>query len=190
MVYGLGWEKWRRRRYWQLVAVHKLRHLGTRAFTVVEILLVLALFGIVAGLFVYNFDSFKETFFENRTPESLLATAIKKARFYASNRHETCVLLFESENNCLKIQTLMGPVIETFSLPNKDKYSAKPGIVFFDAQEKDSMEFAWIPNHECKHLLFDPNGLSSHVFVKIQDNGETRSYRLDAFSGQLLATKL
>ena len=153
--------------------MHTFRHHKVRAFTVVEILLVLALFGIIAGLFVYNFDSFKETFFENRSPENLLMTAVKKARLYASGKHEMCVLLFEPEKSCFKIQTLMGQVCESFALSNneKNKTTSKTRITFYDAQEKDSIDFGWTPNRECKQLFFDPTGLFGHVFVKIQDKG-------------------
>jgi hypothetical protein len=115
---------------------------------------VLALFGIVAGLFVYNFDSFKETFFENRSPENLLTTAVKKARLYASSKHEMCVLLFEPEKGCFKIQTLTGKMCESFSLSNNDKSVSKTAVTFFDAQEKDSIDFGWAPNRECKQIFF------------------------------------
>jgi Tfp pilus assembly protein PilE len=159
------------------------------AFTVIELLLVLALLGIVSGVFIHNFDAFQETFFENRTPQAVLEEAVHKARFYASREHQICHLTFSPDTKKLDIKIPGGPTLESFVLSHRN--GAQNQITFLEAVENESARFGWTTHQrENKLLSFEPDGSGSHVFIKISSSDRTETYRLDPFSGILMPEKI
>jgi hypothetical protein len=159
------------------------------AFTIVEILLVLALIAVVSTVCIYNIDSFKETFFENHSPESVLTEAVKACRFYASKGCERCTLGYDERHQSFIVKNSRGDTCGTFALPSGDSRRAVR-VQFLRAIEGDNTRSVWTPDtRELPEVTCDSNGLCAHLFVKITADKNAKVYRLEPFSATLAADK-
>lgn len=75
---------------------------GKKAFTILEVLMVIALIGLVAGLFAVNFDILIRSIGKKR-PEKILYNAICEARYQTIQEHTPVYLSFDKSKNVFSI---------------------------------------------------------------------------------------
>lgn len=162
-----------------------LRQQAVKAFTLIELMLALALFGLTAGIFIVHFDQIRETFFETANPEQILETTFQKARYYASREHKPMRVFFDSKKHLLCIKDALGKFYDEtkFILAGK-------GILleFFECEAAKWLENGWKPSGVLVRFLeFSTEGSSTHAFIKMNMQGESPIWhRLDPFSGRLM----
>lgn len=155
------------------------------AFTLVELMLVLALFGLTAGIFISNFDLINESFFETKNPELILESAIAEVKLTAAKLNMQLNILIDKDKNEVVAKNVEnGKVESTIKLPDflKNNFACE----FYECEYKDGFDGGYKSNGvSLNSINFAPDGTSNEAFIKFELNGETNWYRLNPFSGFL-----
>jgi len=114
-----------------------------RAFTLIEIVLVLALVALAGSVVIANFSAFADRG-EEHTTEETLGAAIRKARFLAASHRTISELRFDKESGQLHID---GEGIEPLAFPLGEDF-AKDG--------RGELRFYLVPAAEGSEPLPDP----------------------------------
>ena len=93
---------------------HRPKTNGAAGFTLLEVLLALAVIALISGLAVINADAIFSGFDDKPLPE-ILKKAVRESRFLAATSKETVFLTFDSESSRFLIISRNGGVIQ--SLP-------------------------------------------------------------------------
>lgn len=150
------------------------------AFTLVEIVLVIALMAVAASVVIANFVAFSERGNET-SPEETLRAAIRSARFHAASEREITTLRFDKESGALAISSGESfPLNEDFGKDGRGEirfYLVPPaeGLAPFPDADRTDMESS--------EIRFAPDR-SSSPFVAEIDVGSGNAARLvfDPFS--------
>lgn len=156
------------------------------AFTLVELMLVLALFGLTAGIFISNMDAINESFFESKNPELILESAIADIKLKSAKLNTQLNLFIDKEKNEILAKNVSdGSVEEVIKLPNFLNHNFD--FEFYECEYKDGFDGGYKSNGIALNSInFSPDGTSNEAFIKIDLNGETNWYRLNPFSGFLI----
>lgn len=169
---------------------HSLRPLRARqtrplcrhraAFTIIEIVLVLALIALAAGVVIANFVSFADRSGQ-LSAEETLATAIRAARFQAASTRRPTELRFDKESGSLTVGA-----DTRFPLSDDFGENESGEIRFYLVQPTTGLSRFPDPADsrlETKVLCFDPDRSSSPFIAEI-DSGRGAALRLvyDPFS--------
>lgn len=92
---------------------------GVRAFTLIEVLLVLALIGVLIGLVAINAGAFVEAS-KYEPPARVLGKAVMDSFYYASESKRTSYLSYSEENATFLVSDGMGKVLVTHSIFEKE----------------------------------------------------------------------
>ena len=152
----------------------------TCGFSLIEILLVLALLGLVSSVCVLHFDAIQGGFFgENRDPVSVLERAIQTGRLLANKNHCKVALVFEPNEIVLK--DFSSKVLERFSLGDKTndiRTKLLAGKLSVDGLFEPSMD-------QVSSIEFNEEGFIKSTFVEINiENGDAK-FEVDVLTGAL-----
>lgn len=150
-------------------------------FTLIEILLVIALIAVAVSVVLVNFTAFADRG-ESTAPADILSTAVRKARFIAAADRIDTRLFYDDESGTLQID------------PSGEQFTINPN---FGPEGRGSIRFFLIPpsvglspmsgpeeaSLETQAVVFAPDR-SSSPFVAEIDNGRGTPIRLrfDPFS--------
>ena len=156
------------------------QHRIKAAFTLIEVILVIALMAIAASVIVANFIAFAERG-DDRSPEETLHSAIRAARFQAASTRHPAILRYDEDAGSLVIES--GP---SFPLNGGFGQDGRGQIRFFlvaPAVGLSSFDDPADSRLETETLTFAPNRSSSPFVVEI-DTGRGTAQRLvfDPFS--------
>jgi prepilin-type N-terminal cleavage/methylation domain-containing protein len=152
-----------------------------RGFTLIEILLVIALISIAASVILVNFTAFIDRG-KSTSPQEVLTKAIDRARFLAAAERVTTELRYDEESGTLQIT----PADEQFPINNDFGPDGRGEIRFYLIPSAEGLSRFPDPARttlETSAVSFAPDR-SSSPFVAEIDSGRGRPTRLrfDPFS--------
>ncbi|MGB1127822.1 MAG: pilus assembly FimT family protein [Opitutales bacterium] len=158
---------------------------AARGFTIIEILLVSALIAVASGLVIANFTAFANRG-QTTSPEEVLRTAIRKARFTAATNRITTELRYDREKGQLEIL----PDNETFEINEHFGPDGRGEITFYLIPPAEGLQAFPNPDTsslETAQVTFAPDRSSSPFLAEI-DTGRGTPVRLrfDPFSGVVI----
>ncbi|MDR1498198.1 MAG: type II secretion system GspH family protein [Puniceicoccales bacterium] len=166
-----------------------------RAFTLVEILLVIALIGISGAIIVANVDGMLASS-RKSSPYEVLRKAVDTAWYEAATGHVKTTLSFDPETRTIRVRPLTGTIA-----------SANPAqennIRTFPFEDTRVTDLRFIPppdegggslqttlaTEPLTRLLFSPYGGVTPAIVEMDMEGQTYRYRIDTFGGTIEAEK-
>lgn len=92
---------------------------GVRAFTLIEVLLVLALIGVLIGLVAINAGAFVEAS-KYEPPARVLGKAVKDSFFFASETKRTAYLSYLEENATFFVSDATGRILASHGIFEKE----------------------------------------------------------------------
>lgn len=150
------------------------------AFTLIEVILVIALMTLAAGVIVSNFVAFAGRSGQ-LTPEEILHRALRTARFEAASSRQVRALRFDKESGSLTLDSG-----QNFPLDEAFKRDGPASIRLYLAPPAIGLAPAPIPaesNLQTKVLYFAPDRSSSPFSVEIDyGRGSTQRLVFDPFS--------
>lgn len=160
---------------------------GAAAFTLIEIILVLALITIASGIAIANFTAFAGRE-DARSTEELLREAIREARFLAARERVITKLGFDEENGSLRITGGAGGTI-TYELGERFTRTGPAEIRFYAIPPGEGLDPRRLGGArprgqpEMARVRFAPDRSSTPFAVAIdQGSGQPRRIRFDPFS--------
>lgn len=155
-----------------------------RGFTLIEILLVLALIAVVAGLAVARFETLAAAL--SRKPIAVrFHESLREIRLSAREDKATLLLRWDEEARALNVEDTDGNIQSTQPF---NEYPELESIAFYPAEPDPSLRGSVTLNYSREpipSLRFEPNGASQRVRVEIETEDETIRYLLDPFSSTL-----
>lgn len=157
-------------------------------FTIIEIVLVLAIFALGTTIFIVNFEKLQDTLFGVSDPKGDFEAFVKKSKYYAARKHRPVALRYKKKKKLLIVVDSKNRILDNLELGNK-RYAKNLEISFYPAYFKEGFSSKWeYLKTRAKRIVFTPSGESSHVFVNFKIAGsEDLLYRLDPFSGKLVS---
>lgn len=152
-----------------------------RGFTLIEFIIVIALFALVGGLIVINAESMLRGLGEEPV-DRILQKAVREARFQAAFLKESTELRFDEETALFMIHTRDGRVLDTFSTGMADS-DRSLRISFEQILPEEGLNRRLQPRTaEIDAVVFRPDR-SSTPFQVIVSFGQTQfTQRYDPFS--------
>jgi prepilin-type N-terminal cleavage/methylation domain-containing protein len=162
-------------------------HRSPRGFTLIEILLVLALMALAASVVLVNFVAFSERG-ESTNPVDVLRTAVREARFQAAADRVMTELSYDSETG----QLVVNPGAQSFALNSDFTEVGRGEIRFYLIPPAEGLGALPEPNDtrlEATKVRFAPDR-SSSPFVAEIDSGRGSPERIafDPFSSIIRKT--
>lgn len=153
-----------------------------KGFSLIEILLVLALMGMVSSLCVIHFDALQNLFAGDSRCLSILNNAIQEGRLWCTQNHKQAVL--ECKDNAVHLIDESGEKIKTFAFPKAQASTLRltllpgkldaNGILRPNTGEKSGTCFK-----------IDANGFFQSTFIEIELEEDREQYVLDTLTGEL-----
>jgi len=154
---------------------------ASRGFTLIEILLVIALIAVSVSVVIVNFTAFADRG-DSTSPQEVLTAAIRKARFIAAADRITTKLSYDEESGHLQID----PAGEQFPINSDFGPDGRGEIRFFLVPSAEGLSPFPEPDRstlETPAVAFAPDRSSSPFIAEI-DSGQGSPIRLryDPFS--------
>lgn len=152
-------------------------------FTLLEVVVAMAIIGMVAGLVVVNFSSAFEGF-KSRPPEDVFRTAVRQARYEAALRRQKTFLSFDAEKNTFFVIAADGTPCGEYPL-GRDTSQGRFEVIFTPYrpdQEMEGQENEDLSEYPIARLIFDPSGCAIPVKVQIKGPSESAEMTIDPFS--------
>lgn len=149
-------------------------------FSLMEILIVLAIFALAGGLVVMNFDTLIDSY-NNKSAEVTLWEALGSARSEAIALQKSTQLSFDSEKQIFKIEDLERNLIKEY--PLKDQSPLK--LTFHARLPSKSLDEARHPkpsDEKIPYILFTSQGYSPPAIITVEQNNIFKRLILDPFS--------
>lgn len=152
-------------------------------FTLLEVVVALALIGMVAGLVVVNFDvAFGGM--KSRPPADIFRNAVRQARYEAAYRMKKTYLGFDAEKNVFTVVDSDGEDCGEYPL-NRDPSQGKFEVTFTPYRPDEDIggqDENRLSDYPVPRLAFDPSGCGIPVKVTIKGPGEDIEMDMDPFS--------
>lgn len=154
-------------------------------FSLIEILLVLALMGMVSSLCVIHFDALQDLFAGDSRCLSILNNAIQEGRLWCTQNHKSAVL--ECKDNAIHLMDASGKEVKTFAFSkaqaNALRLTLLPGKL-------DANGILRPNTGEMSGTCFkiDANGFFQSIFIEIELDEDREQYALDILTGELQST--
>ncbi len=174
--------------------INRKRQRSIRAFSLIEILLVLALVAILAGLVAGNLGAFIQgSNFE--PPDRVLKRAVLDAVYYSSERKRPTYLTYLEKNATFLVMDSMGEKLASHKVYQKidQELASSTGLI----PEVQFSAIAPLSGVEGGESLYDEEqlklsrvnfhfGSSLPFLTTIQFRGNKKEYNFDPFSGYVL----
>lgn len=159
------------------------RLIQAKAFTLVEMMLALGIFTLIAGLVITNINTILSSLDEKSLPQ-ILKSAVRESRYLAAIRKEPAYLGFDDEIKKFIITDIDGQILDTFDCGYKDgshdievaffQILPERGMFYHSSQEQESEQVIWI--------IFHPDRSSTPFYVSLDYNEEKSIHYFDPFS--------
>ena len=174
--------------------INRTRQRSIRAFSLIEILLVLALVAVMAGLVAGNLGAFIQgSNFE--PPDRVLKRAVLDAVYYSSERKRPTYLSYLEKNATFLVMDSMGEKLASHPVYQKidQELATSPGLI----PEVQFSAIAPLAGVEGGESLYDEeqlkltrinfhSGSSLPFLATIRFRGNDENYNFDPFSGYVL----
>lgn len=174
MILGIG----TRQRNWAIAKQ------TTAAFSLIEIVLVLALVALATSIVLLNFDAFIERS-QTPSPREVLNESIRFARFEAAKQQAITELSFDKESGSLVV-SIQSQSLESFSLGENFEASGFASVRFDlipPAEGFDSFESPADQKNPLERVQFSPDRSSTPFLATIDDGiNPITSLAFDPFS--------
>ncbi|MFU8848113.1 MAG: Tfp pilus assembly protein FimT/FimU [Opitutales bacterium] len=172
-----------------ILATGNNRFASTRGgFTLIEILLVIALIALASTVVILNFNAFTDRG-ESTSPEEVLTAAIRKARFIAAADRVTAKLRYDQESGTLQIE----PGGESFTINPDFGPDGRGEIRFFLIPPAEGLGRFPDPTRTTLRtpvVAFAPDGSSNPFLAEIDSgSGTPTRLRYDPFSSVIRTEK-
>ncbi len=164
------------------------RGVGTRGFTIVEVIAVLCLVAVICGIVAVNFTAVINAVSE-RPVEDVLRRAVREARVQAAKTRKAAYLSFDKTRAAFLVSTETGEelaVVETGRAGGEDsKLEVKflPVLPETGLAGKPEFKASEVP---LPRVRFDPSGVAPPLRVSIRTANEETSVSLEPFSAARL----
>ena len=154
-------------------------------FSLIEILLVLALMGLISTVCVIHFDTIQSAFSgENTSPEYVLKKAISQGRLQANQLHKK-IDIFITENAII-LKDKAEQEIKTFPIKIAEHMLFDFKIVSGELTSEGHFK----PSEETlKKIELDEMGFIQSAFVEFNQEEEKQQYEIDVLTGELKPTQ-
>ena len=153
---------------------------GKRGFSLVELIIAIALVAIVMGIFVVGLPSLTKGLGEPPLPE-ILHKSVRDARYHAGMRKEQTRLIFDEERSLFIVLSENGEELSS----RKSGYTADDRI---EVTFEQFLPFEGIRSRgreqrvEIPHVRFHPDHSSTPFVATIMIEGDRTEHRYDPFS--------
>lgn len=158
-------------------------HPATRGFSLIELLLALAIMGLASSLIIMSSDSVFRGVGERPIPD-LLQDAVREARYHAGKKKESIQLRFDEENASFVISA--NSASELSRIPTGyDPEETSLEVNFYGILPSRGDGFPEIASAErilVDHVIFAPDRTSTPFEVEIRVENESSRHRFDPFS--------
>lgn len=151
-----------------------------RGFTLIELVLVIALIAVAGTLVVANADALLRGL-GSETAERTLQKAVQEARFLAASQRENTQLRFNRESGDLEILAEDGGRLAAFTLA-PDVEGEVPEILFEQILPAEGLQGAREQTVEIPSVAFRPDRSSTPFRARIGGGFNSFSQRYDPFS--------
>jgi prepilin-type N-terminal cleavage/methylation domain-containing protein len=151
------------------------------AFSIIEILIVLALFAVAAGLVVVNFDSLISSY-THQSAEGVFWNAFRKAREEAVARQKPILFKYDEAKRAFRLEDLQNELIAEFALDAKE---APLKVSIFPRLPSNSIQEAKQPRpgeDALPFILCTAQGYSPPTMVTFEQDKILTHITLDPFS--------
>jgi len=156
---------------------------STNGFTVVEVFMMILLVTSVLTLIVINFFSF-EGALQSRPASIQFERAVYEGHRLARSQKQTIILSYDQESESVLLANTEGRILETFTFPTGTSAEISFFKVLPETEIKSEPDFE-VEEHAIKQLRFFPNGSSTPAIIEFTAGRESKSWRMDPFSGIL-----
>lgn len=155
-----------------------MRKEGLLGFSLIEILLVLALLGLISSVCVVHFDVIQSAFSQGSSqPIKVLGNAIKQGRLLASQNH--CNVSVVLKEKSFELQKDDGELLQKFPFVSKDS-----SIKWF-AGELSSNGVFKSSGVKVEAIKINADAFVKSVFIEMLNEGEREYYELDVLTGEI-----
>ncbi|MDR2420118.1 MAG: type II secretion system GspH family protein [Puniceicoccales bacterium] len=158
-----------------------------QAFSILEILIVLAIFSMMVGVFVLGFGSLQDGFKRELELKDEMQRAIRSARHEAGKSQMRVFIWYPADHSCIRITRDDGQVV---------KIKVKVANDYEEVEKidlKDKIPFQFLDakaNRELASICVDPSGVLTPFRLAYRaEDREFQTYKVDIFSGQLTLVK-
>ena len=151
-----------------------------RGFTVIELIIVIALIALVGGLVVINAQAILRGLGQEPV-ERVLQKAVREARYQAASLKEPVTLSYDDEESALEIFSETGQSLATYSL-EEDEDGEFPEISFEQILPGMGLDRYRIETVPVGSLVFRPDRSSTPFEAVIETAGQSFIQRYDPFS--------
>ena len=160
---------------------------GKHAFTLVELLLVLALFGLLSSLAVSHFDKIQMAFESYKgNPVWILKQGIQKMRFLASQGHRDVRLVWTEQG--LQLTDENAELIESFAFPKS--FNANDVTVEFYKGKYSDKGSPRITHQKLSSLMALQDASLMNAYIKVKWHDMTDLFRVDSLTGGLVSAEV
>lgn len=156
-----------------------------KAFSLLEVIIVLFLIAAVSAVLVANFDSLIRGF-QQKSLREVFYQALREGRYQAGFLKEPCTLRFDKEKANFVILSQSEKPLATFptNLPPDDVFFEMT-LILPNPDPQGSLEFK-LEDHPTPSLYISPLGYTPPVSIEFKENKETQALILDPFSTTVL----
>ncbi len=159
------------------------KRLRNYAFSLMEMVVVLALIGLLAGLVAVNYDAIISSFTQPSL-EKTLFRAIRQARYQASLTKDYTFLRFSDEKYEFVIENSQKKVLATLGTTfDIDNDTVTATFIALNPTLEDHNHWHWeTTDVELNKVMFTPYSVSSPFQVKLISPNDDTTITLDPFS--------
>ncbi|HCJ12380.1 MAG TPA: hypothetical protein DHV51_04750 [Opitutae bacterium] len=150
------------------------------AFSLVEILIVLALIGLSTTLFIANFEALHNIAAGQKPIEVVLQQALRTSRFLASQTHDRVRLSFDFEEQAFLICDEQGSLLKSIPLASTDKRGVH--VDFFPKVPGLFTSKATAANEAKPDMPFDPDLSTRPTEIRVHTADKQLQFHVDAFT--------
>jgi type II secretory pathway pseudopilin PulG len=150
------------------------KKISCQAFSIAEILIVLAIFSAMVGIFVTGFSSLQNGFSRDLELKDEIQQAIRRARYLSGKSQTNVFIWYPVDHSYIGITGDDGKELQKIDLTDKTSFQ------FLEAEA----------NRELASIRVDPSGVFTPFRLAYRaENREFQTYEVDIFSGQLTLIK-
>ena len=154
------------------------------AFSLIEILLVIALMAVASSILIYNFAAFTDRV-DNLNTEDTLNAAIREGRYLAASTKKIVALHYEEQSGQLVLSSDNNALLQ-FQLDEVFGENGRGSIKFYSVSSSEGMSSIVDPAQSLSQIVavqFAPDRSSTPFVVEINDHeGISERHIYDPFS--------